>query len=173
MPTTLLSGTQILPTSFANARRCINLIKSWIDENAPTLSREFQAEKAVPNLLRAFFAEASAKLPQMSKLLTMLEKRLDSLLTGVTYDVLDGLMLLPKVIFQEGCMYTNLYCSFLRYLVPHILDVPPEVIAQQITIIEAELFDRIQPWELLDSVRALWSLTKLAEMGQQSYCKGT
>lgn len=41
---------------------------------------------------------------------------------------------------------------FLIGLVPHILDVPPEVIAQQITLLEAELFDRIQPWELLDSV---------------------
>lgn len=81
------------------------MIRVWIDENAPALSREFQGDKAVPSLLKGFFLEAAEKLPQMSKLLTMLEKRLDSLLTGVTYDVLDGLLFMPKVLFQEGCMY--------------------------------------------------------------------
>jgi hypothetical protein len=78
-------------------------MKSWMDENQLTLSREFSVNYEVPTTLQTFFSEVTSKAPQMAKIIKILEKRLDSLSTATPVDQLEGLLIMPKQLFLEPC----------------------------------------------------------------------
>lgn len=122
------------------------MFQYWIEENNDIIvtdsRRGGRALKIIEELRETLIQEGSKSAEKLSIQLSG-DKHFPSM---------KDLLVFPQLIFEGACMRNN--AIHIDLLVPSIQNVPAEVIAQQLTLIEWDLFKRIRPWEIQDSVRS-------------------